>query len=81
MVFQNSSSGLGCSRVVGAQHYCLGAFVRDSIDYYIFQVCNLTPECMSDDSDDNMKWNVHQFDGRWQKSDGSAGGSRNFPGA
>jgi len=42
------------------------------------EVCNLTPECMADDSDDRKGWSALQFDGRWQKNV-SAGGCRNFP--
>jgi len=41
------------------------------------EVCNLTPECMADDSDEDLGWRVVQFEGRWLKNV-SAGGCRNF---
>ncbi|XP_076142665.1 calpain-2 catalytic subunit-like isoform X2 [Alosa pseudoharengus] len=54
-----------------------GCFFSDWLHHYSrLEICNLTPDALSDDEVE--KWSLSKFEGSWRKGS-TAGGCRNFP--
>ena len=56
--------------------FCRMSFKDFSTNFHRLEICNLTPDSVSDDSDDNVTWQTSYVHGSWKKKV-NAGGCRN----